>query len=172
MMLTIPEILRRILDGYQLPLNGDHGVAHWARVYENGMRLAPETGADAELVGLFAVLHDSRRWNEGHDPEHGDRAAQFALELLHEVDGFDLRLRTLLAACEGHTRERTHPDATIQTCWDADRLDLGRVGITPDPHWLSTEAAKRRDTIAWADGRARFHVVPGWVRANWGVDLS
>ena len=32
-------------------------------------------------------------------------------------------------------------DATIQTCWDADRLDLGRVGIFPSAKYLSQEAA-------------------------------
>jgi hypothetical protein len=36
-----------------------------------------------------------------------------------------------------------HPDVTIQTCWDADRLDLGRVGIRPDPARMGTEAGKR-----------------------------
>ena len=60
---------------------------------------------------------------------------------------------------------------TIQTCWDADRLDLGRVGITPDPSWLCTEAAKRPEVIAWADGRARFGLVPECVTTEWGVEL-
>ncbi len=30
--------------------------------------------------------------------------------------------------------------ATIQSCWDADRLDLGRVGIIPNKRFLSDEA--------------------------------
>jgi uncharacterized protein len=33
-----------------------------------------------------------------------------------------------------------HQDATIQSCWDADRLDLGRVGIEPSKQYLSTYA--------------------------------
>jgi uncharacterized protein len=32
---------------------------------------------------------------------------------------------------------------TVQTCWDADRLDLGRVGIKPDPKRLFTEEGKK-----------------------------
>jgi uncharacterized protein len=40
-------------------------------------------------------------------------------------------------ACRWHTDEETHPDVTIRTCWDSDRLDLGRVGIVPDPDLLS-----------------------------------
>jgi hypothetical protein len=35
-------------------------------------------------------------------------------------------------------------DITVQTCWDADRLDLPRVGIQPLPQFLCTEAAKKR----------------------------
>jgi uncharacterized protein len=46
----------------------------------------------------------------------------------------DHEFRLLDRACVGHTHKRTHPNVTIQTCWDADRLDLGRVGITPHPN--------------------------------------
>ncbi len=170
---NIPLILHAVLEDYALPRGGDHGVAHWARVLENGLRMAEETGADVEVVRLFAVLHDSRRLNEGTDPDHGPRAAEFARELLGRL--FDLpkrEFRLLHRACAGHTHERTHPDVTIQTCWDADRLDLGRVGITPDPSYLCTEAARRAAMIEWADGRATFGVVPAFVREEWGIDLE
>ncbi len=30
---------------------------------------------------------------------------------------------------------------TIQSCWDSDRLDLGRVGIQPHKDYLSEEGA-------------------------------
>ena len=33
-------------------------------------------------------------------------------------------------------------DPTIDACFDADRLDLGRVGIIPDPGRLATEKGK------------------------------
>jgi uncharacterized protein len=170
---NIPLILHSVLEDYALPWGGDHGVAHWARVFENGLRLAEETGADVEVVRLFAVLHDSRRVNEHTDPDHGPRAAEFARMLRGRL--FDLaepEFRLLHRACAGHTHERTHPDGTIQTCWDADRLDLGRVGITPHPRFLCTEVAKRPATIQWADGRASFGVVPVFVREEWGIDLD
>ena len=84
----------------------------------------------------------------------------------------DHEFRLLYRACAGHTHERTHPDVTIQTCWDADRLDLGRVGITPRPGRLCTEVAKRPEVIKWADGRATFGVIPEFVREEWGIDLG
>ncbi|MCA9142604.1 MAG: hypothetical protein KDB05_07450 [Planctomycetales bacterium] len=173
MTIDLRPILAAVLNDYALPLNGDHGVAHWARVLENGMRLTEETGADVVVVQLFAVLHDSRRRNEGTDPQHGPRAAKFALELQGKViDLDDHEFRLLYKACHGHTHERTHPDLTIQTCWDSDRLDLGRVGITPNPNRLCTEIARRPETIKWADGRASFGVVPEFVLEQWGVDLE
>jgi uncharacterized protein len=69
-------------------------------------------------------------------------------------------------------RERTHPDITIQTCWDSDRLDLGRVGVTPHPSRLCSEAAKTHDVLAWADGRACFRAMPSFVKDEWGIDLK
>ena len=170
---SLSIIVHAVLEGYALPWGGDHGVAHWARVLENGLRLAEVTGADTAVVTLFAVLHDSRRVNEATDPEHGPRAAEFALSLRgHLFDLPDREFRLLHRACAGHTHERTHPDVTIRTCWDADRLDLGRVGITPHPSRLGTEAARRPEMIRWADGRASFGVVPEFVREEWGIDLE
>ena len=40
-----------------------------------------------------------------------------------------------------HSGGQVSEDATIQTCWDSDRLDLGRVGIFPSPKYLSDEAS-------------------------------
>ena len=172
-MLDLKPVLQAILKRYTLPLDGYHGIAHWARVLENGVRLAEETGANVEVIQLFAVLHDSRRINEGTDPEHGPRAAEFAVRLRGRVlDLDDDRFELLYRACQGHTRERTHPDVTIQTCWDADRLDLGRVGIVPIPSRLCTEVAKRHETMQWADGRASSQVVPALVWDDWGIDLD
>jgi uncharacterized protein len=164
-------IVHAVLEEYALPWGGDHGVAHWVRVLENGLRLAEETGAIVEVVRLFAVLHDSRRTNEHTDPDHGARAAEFALTLRGRL--FDLpdhEFRLLQRACAGHTHERTHPDVTIQSCWDADRLDLGRVGITPNPSRLCTPSAKRPTMIRWADGRAIFGLVPAFVQEDWGIE--
>ena len=166
-------ILQTILDQYMLPWDGDHGIAHWARVTENGVKLAEMTGADAEVVRLFAIFHDSRRLNEITDPQHGPRAADFAAELRGQAFELpDHEFRLLHRACAGHTHERTHPDITIQTCWDSDRLDLGRVGVMPHPSRLCTEAARTREVLAWANGRACFRTVPSLVIYVWVIDLK
>ena len=151
MTVLSPELIAAIRVQYALPWRGIHGVTHWARVRETGLRLAARTGADPAVVELFAVLHDARRRNEGDDPGHGGRGADLAGAfhgtLIHLSDAAFALLRT---ACADHTKGLIEADITIQTCWDADRLDLGRVGIVPDPARLCTAAAKESAMRDWA----------------------
>jgi len=133
-------------------------------------RLAQVTGAVVEVVQLFAVFHDSRRVNEVTDPGHGQRGAELAAELRGQLfDLPDADFDLLYQACVGHTDGLIEGDITVQTCWDADRLDLGRVGTAPDPRRLCTAAAKSAKMRKWADGRACFEVVPDLVRDEWGI---
>lgn len=153
-----PTLLARIRDQYRLDWHGIHGLPHWERVLANGRRLAEATGADPLVVEFFAALHDSRRLNDGHDPEHGPRAAALARELASEPGLVPLsssQLELLMDACRTHTSGTTTDDPTVGTCWDADRLDLLRVGIRPDPRYLATEAARDPAVIEWAMGRSR-----------------
>lgn len=171
--MDLKPLLDVILIEYELPLNGYHGVSHWARVLENGVKLCEATGGNVSVVSLFAVLHDSRRRNESHDPEHGPRAVEFAAKIRKQhLDLTDHEFALLSKACDGHTHELTHPDITIQTCWDADRLDLGRVGVRPHPARMCTEAAKLPEMINWAHGRGAFGFVPERVSREWGIDLE
>jgi len=167
--MNLKPIIHAVLENYTLPWHDTHGVGHWARVLENGLRLAEATGAKGDVVQLFAILHDCQRVNEGTDFGHGERGAKYAAQLRGTV--FDLPdedFRLLYDACAGHTDGATTADITIHTCWDADRLDLGRVGICPDGNRLCTDAARR--LIKWADGRACFGVIPEIVKAEWGID--
>ena len=161
--------MRAILDGYTLPLRGYHGVVHWARVLENGLRVAEVNGADVDVVTLFALFHDSRRVNEHRDNGHGLRGAELARSLRGTLVHFDDdRFEKLFEACRLHTDGLTDADATLQACWDADRLDLGRVGVTPAADRLCTDAA--RDLIAWANERAVRDHEPRQILSSWGIE--
>ncbi len=72
----------------------------------------------------------------------------------------------------GPSAKRFKSQRRSDTCWDADRLDLGRVGIMPEPSRLCTAAAKRSDLLKWADGRACFGVVPKLVMDDWRIDVN
>lgn len=121
-----------------------HGLSHWHQVEFNGLLIARATLADPVVVRLFALFHDSRRTSDGYDEEHGRFGAKYALELRgkhFELD--DARFEKLFHACENHTTEYATGDPTIDTCYDADRLDLGRVGILPDPQKMATAFGKK-----------------------------
>lgn len=155
-IIVTQELLKAVRCSFVLRLDGIHGEAHWKRVHENGLRLAERTGADTEIVALFAYLHDSKREDNGWDVEHGRRAAEF----VHTLQGTllslpDEKLELLQYACAYHCDGLTEAGVTVQTCWDADRLDLGRIDIKPDPRYLCTEGAKDPEMLEWAFRRSQ-----------------
>lgn len=94
------------------------------------------------------------RENDGRDPEHGPRAAALARELA--ADGLlPVELDTLVEACELHADGLVTDDPVVGACWDADRLDLWRVGQIVDPSLLSTTEARRPERIGGARALAR-----------------
>ena len=139
-----------IVPQFRLDINGIHGIRHWERVWENGQRVAEiihKSGAgavDLEVVELFAWLHDSQREDENRDYFHGQRAGQYIMSLralTYHINIKSAQFAKLVTAVMFHSDGIVLDDPTIQTCWDADRLDLTRVGETPDPRYLSKEAA-------------------------------
>ena len=128
---------------YKMDHNGFHGFDHWMRVLHNGRLLANAENANLKVVELFCLLHDTRRLNEDEDPLHGQRAANYAQTLRgvwFDVSGDEMDLLT--EALSYHSDGYTVGDITVKVCWDADRLDLGRVGIRPAPERLCTDTAK------------------------------
>lgn len=116
-----------------------HGPDHWKRVERNGLIIASQSGASTTVVRLFALFHDSKRVNDGWDPDHGKRGAAYAALLRGEHFNLtDDEFELLQYACTWHTDSDRHDDPTIGTCWDADRLDLGRAGIIPHAQFMST----------------------------------
>lgn len=120
-----------------------HGPDHWRRVERNALILTTQTGADVDVVRLFALFHDSQRVDDGFDLEHGPRAAVYVRSLWGSAfELSDEAFEKLEYACEWHTTGLHHADPTIATCWDADRLDLGRVSIIPNEKYMSTAFGK------------------------------
>lgn len=150
------SLIEAVRAQYRLNWDGIHGLAHWERVRENGLRLAGLTGARTDVVELFAYFHDACRHNDSHDPEHGARGAGLARNLAGSVFDLDPEgLLLLTEACTGHTHGQTVAGITVATCWDADRLDLARVGKMPRPERLCTAAARDPEIIAWACDRSQ-----------------
>lgn len=149
------SLLVAVREQFALDWHGIHGAPHWARVRVNGLAIAAHTGARTDVIELFAFLHDSCRENDGHDPAHGLRAVDFAASLrgkLFDID--DAGFALLAEACATHSEGHMEAHPTVQACWDADRLDLWRVSITPERRRLATLAARNRQVFQAAKRRS------------------
>lgn len=51
----------------------------------------------------------------------------------------DVQIQKLRTACYHHTFEKNSEDITVDICFDADRLDLLRCGLTPNPLMMASE---------------------------------
>lgn len=155
--INVPHLRRFLRNHFRLDWLGIHGAPHWARVLLNGTKLCAAEGARLDVITLFAFLHDHERFDDHGDPLHGARAVESAIKLREEGsyftidnEGFEL----LLIAMYGHSGGGTHSDITVQVCYDSDRLDLGRVGVMPDPKYLCTNTAKDPEFIRQAYERS------------------
>ena len=140
MDLKFIELLKRKSPFYHSSI---HGIRHWKTVERNGLYLSNFTGADRNVVSYFAYFHDCMRQNDQIDPNHGLRGAKFAQKHRSIIDLDDDQFEKLFYACEIHTDGKTTACETVNTCMDADRLDIGRVGFIVDPFYLSSKEAKR-----------------------------
>jgi uncharacterized protein len=96
--------------------------------------LAVQTCANFHLVILFAFFQDACRLNEREVDGHVTCGAELTRHLKGKFfDATNHEMALVCYACEHHSDGMSQGDITVLTCWDADRLDLWRVGITPKP---------------------------------------
>lgn len=138
------KLLAAIKDQYRLDWHGTHGWPHWCNVNKHGQHIAMYHGLNANVIQLFSIFHDAARVNENEDHDHGRRGANLAIKLrdLFPVQITDDEMDALVYACAAHTNGGVTDDLLVGACWDADRLDLTRVGIRPSPKLMSTEIGR------------------------------
>jgi uncharacterized protein len=150
---SVSKIIKIVKNQFQLEIRGDHGIFHWEQVQKIGEHLALQyENADVEVICLFAYLHDSKRENEESDPMHGERSAEFVKKLYHQgvLNISQTQYEQLEFSCRHHSDStKRSDDITVQICWDSDRLDLYRLGEVPDPQYLNTHVAKKKDILKW-----------------------
>lgn len=135
-----------------------HGPDHWARVSRNAQHILTFSFPHQRMallrgVKLFALMHDCQRLDEGYDTMHGAHAAAFLRthftticpELSPEL------IERVAMVCQEHTIRQpwdcyAKQDPELQIlmaiCLDADRLDLTRLRINPNPKFLFTSTGK------------------------------
>jgi len=143
-----------------------HGLEHWRQVEFDGLLLAPKNKADVTVVRLFALFHDSKREDDGYDEMHGERGAAFAKKCYEEgmLDITEDQFQKLFHACFYHTHERRTGDVTIDTCYDADRMDLGRVGFKLNPEKMATALGAKIARKSLTAGVSVYHMRE-WIRS-------
>lgn len=161
------RLLGEARDGATLAHEPMHGELHWRGVAWAGLRvreLAP--GISPGVMVAFGLLHDCRRETDDWDPEHGERAALVAarsrpLKRLLGAEGREL----VAEACRLHERGMTRREApAIGACWDADRVNLVRLGFRLDPRYftiLSREDGSLEDLAERT--RLTYRNPPAWV---------
>lgn len=150
---AIRAIQEHVHQGFDAEACGQyHGPAHWARVSQHALAVSRSLGIDPLVPYIFGLVHDSQRQDDGLDPEHGPRATAFVRERRDDLFGFlaDAEIDALAEACDRHSDGETDGEPWVRVCFDADRLDLARVSIRPDPDYLCTEYARRPEVIAAA----------------------
>lgn len=112
-----------------------HDTHHVLRVYRWALRLAPEAGADVDLAGAAALVHDldATPKNSPQRSLSSERSAGLAAPLLLSA-GYDefTEVAPICAAVRGSGWSRGEPahDALALVLQEADRLDaLGAIGI-------------------------------------------
>lgn len=131
--------------GSLFPESEDHGVDHWRGVADQALFLADGfrvSRAERVAAFVFGAVHDCRRVNDGWDPEHGARAADWlaASGWLPRL-GLDAHTDDLLGSLVHHDKGQVTTGLAAgfvrAVGWDADRSLLHRVGITPDVRYFS-----------------------------------
>lgn len=153
------DLVLQVARNFQLDIKDIHGIPHWTRVLKNGLRLGEINDANSKVIAAFALFHDCRRENDGYDPEHGFRGAEYGRQLRERMPEFsDMEFDLFHEAAPYHSDGLMEGDVTVLTCWDADCLDLYRVGIMPAPNRLCTIVARDPDTIDWAVNRSLRYI--------------
>lgn len=168
-MLTYPEsiwlpALAAEIERMPAAASAEHGAQHWRAVAATAVWLAERTvGADPQVARCFGLLHDCARRDDGDDTFHGPRAARLVQQLPSALLPLTADQRDRLqSACAAHSLGTRSKDPTIACCFDADRLQLVRLGRTIQPDYLSTPTATQADAAAFAAEVAA--APPAWTQ--------
>jgi len=127
-----------------------HGMAHLRRVAYTAGRIAGATGENVEGAIVAGFLHDCARTDEGGGNSHAHASAEIARELMGRFYPH-LDMGRLCEGIARHADGTATADLLIGSIWDADRLDLRRLGIHVEADMLSTALARRILAIARKD---------------------
>jgi HD superfamily phosphodiesterase len=133
--ITESEILNLLLKSEEflgMPF-GIHGRIHANRVFVLANTLSgiidKKNKLDMKTVIISSLLHDCGRENDGHDPYHGERSAEKALEFIERnniICDKDLIVECITRHCPPPGYKSIKPSLESKIVGDADKLDRFR----------------------------------------------
>lgn len=149
---TCSELMAVAETKFKIDLDGIHGRRHWASVTRNAQRIVKADGGDLAVATCFGMLHDCCRLTDGNDRKHGYRASELMLRINLGLNPKQLRL--LFLAIRSHSEAQVSTEPTVGACWDADRLDLPRIGTAEDPFYVDPDYISTTTGLAMCDALA------------------
>lgn len=132
-----------------------HDFSHIERVYRLAVHLAVVEGADVEIVGAAALLHDAHGAMTGARADHHHTSAAFARHILLAEGWPEARIAAVEHCIRAHRwRSAAEPPATLEAriLFDADKLDsIGAMGVA-----RALAHAARSGAPLFAEPSARF----------------
>ena len=136
------KVLKKIIDEFYIKNSFIHGSPHWSRVFYYGHLLSELNDYDKENIAFFSIFHDSKRINDGDDPQHGLRGAEFFRTFDKIIQIKPEQKEIIYESCKVHNYLKQADSLEVGLCLDSDRLDLWRVGISPNDEYLHLKQAK------------------------------
>ncbi len=156
----IKDEAKRRLSG----INSCHSWEHTERVYNLAMHIGQKEGADLDVLGLAAILHDIARKEQDESNgkiDHAERGAEIAKEILGGYGLPEKKLENILHCIKSHRYRNNIVPSTIEAkiLYDSDKLDsIGAIGIGRNFSFAGHLGAKVHDKEANLDKSAEYTV--------------
>jgi uncharacterized protein len=133
--MDINTAIQKEVKAYLSGCRGSHDWEHTERVHTLALRIAEKEGAEMEIVGLAALLHDIGRAEEDGSAGkicHAEKGADIARTLLARYGVRGSVIEQVAHCIETHRFRKKRKPGTLEArvVFDADKLDsIGAVGI-------------------------------------------
>lgn len=158
------DIVKNEVKHRLLGINSCHEWEHTERVYNLAMHIGEKEGADLEVLGLAALLHDIARKEQDESSgkiDHAERGVVIAKEILEPYNLPKEKLENILHCILAHRYRNDVAPSTVEAkvLYDSDKLDsIGAIGIGRNFSFAGHLGAKVHDKNVNFDKSAEYTI--------------
>jgi uncharacterized protein len=161
------EILEKIKKEVEQKLSGInscHELEHTERVYNLAMHIGKKEGADLEILGLAAILHDVARKEQDESNgkiDHAERGAEIAKEILKKYNFSNDKIEKITHCIKAHRYRNEIVPETLEAkiLYDSDKLDaIGAIGTGRNFSFAGHIGSKVHDKNVNLDKSAEYTI--------------